>query len=102
MTSLDGQEVGCTGRLANDPVTGIADCSICGFHGKPLLHLAYSIARAAGLNPARAILYALGQTRYLTEAAAAAKSRGDVARTLTATAAAAADRLARPREGVRP
>ncbi|NUR59343.1 MAG: hypothetical protein HOV87_11840 [Catenulispora sp.] len=101
MKSLDGQEAGCTGRLTIDPVTGIADCVTCGFHGKPLLHLAYSIARTAGLNPARAILYALTQTRYLTEAAAERKPRGDVARTLNATAAATAARLARPREGAR-
>jgi hypothetical protein len=98
MTPLDGQDAGCTGRLAIDPVTGIADCTACGFHGKPLLHLAYSIARTANLNPARAILYALSQTHYLTEAAAAHKSRADVAQILTASAAATAARLARSQQ----
>ena len=60
MTSLAGQGSGCTRRLAIEPVTGIADCTGCGFHGKPLLHLAYSIGRAAGLNPGYAFVYALG------------------------------------------
>jgi len=95
---LVDQDVGCRQLLAVDPVTGFGDCTSCGFHGKPLLHLAYSIGRAAGLNPARAMVYALGQTRYLTEAATEGKTRADVASTLLPTATATANRLTRAQQ----
>lgn len=101
MPAAQSQDSGCTQRLAVDPVTGIADCTTCGYHGRPILHLAYSIGRAAGLNPARAYLYAHANTAYLTEALATGKTRADVARDLTTSAAAEAARRPRARHGVR-
>jgi hypothetical protein len=86
---------GCTTRLDRDPVTGIADCPECGFHGHPLDHFAYSLARAAGLSPARAIALAAAHHHTLTTARATGTTRAQAARLLAPAITATADRARR-------
>ncbi|WP_027345811.1 hypothetical protein [Hamadaea tsunoensis] len=88
MDALDG----CPYAPAVDPSTGIADCPACGFHGRAVVHLAYSLARAAGASPARATAFAATQHQTLTRAAATGRSRAEVTSLLRPRARACANR----------